>query len=229
MTVAGAGEDELERAWRIRLDVVATEPVAIARRSIGARDGREPERVAGLLYEAHVLGAVVGQRALDERIGVDLPPEPLLEPQLRERDLASGLGGLELRYGPVPDSVRLDADAACLERRELVPADGRVANAERAQRLLVRQRAVPVEKSDRDEDHCWITVALEDRQRVLEVVAVAVVEGDEDGAGRQWSAVDVVIAHLIERHRRVAETRRVGRSAPRKPPSARSSRSAEGR
>ena len=49
-------------------------------------------------------------------------------------------------------------------------------------------------------------MALEDRQRVLEVVAVAVVEGDEDGAGRKWSAVDVVIAHPIERHRRVAET-----------------------
>ena len=57
-----------------------------------------------------MLGAVVGKRAFDERIGIDLSPEPLLEPKLRERDFARSLGGLELRDGPVSDPVRFDAD-----------------------------------------------------------------------------------------------------------------------
>ena len=45
----------------------------------------------------------------------------------------------------------------------------------------------------------------QDRQGVLEVVAVAVVEGDEHRADRKRSAVDVVVPHRLERHGRVAE------------------------
>jgi hypothetical protein len=198
-------EDELERPRGIRLDVVASKAVAVARRPVRAGNGREAERVAGLLHEAHVLGAVVGERALHEGVGVDAAAQTLLETELRERDLARRRRGLELGHGPVPDPVRLDADAAGLERRELVPADRLVVDAERAERLLVRKRTVAVEEADRDEDHRRVAVALEDRQRVLEVVAVPVVEGDENRAFRKRGRLDVVGAHLLERDGLVPE------------------------
>ena len=125
------------------------------------------ERVPGLLHEAHVLGAIVGERALHERVRVDRAPEPRLEPELRERDLARSLGRLELGDRPVPDPVRLDANPTCLELCQLVPTHGLVADPDRAQRLLVRQRAIAVEKPDRHEDDGRIAVTAQDRQRVL--------------------------------------------------------------
>ena len=152
-----------------------------------------------------MLGPVVGERALHERERHHLAPEALLEPELRERDLARGLRRLELGQRPVPDPVRLDADAARLELRELVPVDGLVPDPEQPQRLLVRQRPRVVEEPDRDEEHRRIPVLAQDRQRVLEVVAVAVVEGQEDGARRERLAVEVVREHGVERDGRVAE------------------------
>ena len=116
----------------------------------------------------------------------------------------------------MPDPVRLDPDPPGLERRELVPADRLVADAERPQRLLVRQRTIAVEEPDRHEDHRRIAVALQDRQSVLEVVAVPVVERDEDGSAGKRRAVDVVVAHLPQRDRDVSELGEQLPSAPRR-------------
>jgi hypothetical protein len=80
------------------------------------------------------------------------------------------------------DPVRLDADPARFERRELVPPDRLVAHAQRAERFLVRKRPVAFQEPDRDEDDRGVAVPREDRQRVREIVPVPVVEGDEDGA-----------------------------------------------
>ena len=79
-----------------------------------------------------MLGSIVRERALDEGVRIDAATEALLEPELRERDLAGGLGRLELGDRAMADPVRLHADPAGLERDQLVPADGLVAHAERA-------------------------------------------------------------------------------------------------
>ena len=191
---------------RIRLDVVAAEPEAIACRPVRPGDRRERELVARLLHEARVLGPIVRERPLDEGVRLDLAPEALLEPELRDRDLAGRLGGLELGERPVADAVRLDADPARLELGELVPVERLVPHAEQTQRLLVRQRAAR-RRGTRSgtKTTAGIAVPPQDRERVLEVVAIAVVEGDQDRAGRKRRPVQVVVAHRVERHRRVAE------------------------
>ena len=96
------------------------------------------------------------------------------------------------------DAVRLDTDATCLEGREIVPLDRLVANALRSQRLLVRQGTVAVEEADGNEDHRRVAVLPKNGQSVLEIVAIPVVERDQDRAGRKRGAVDVVVAHLLE-------------------------------
>ena len=77
-----------------------------------------------------MLRSVVGERPLDECVRLDLAPEALLEPELRDRDLARRRGRVEVGERPVPDAVRLDADPARLERGELVPVDRLVLDAE---------------------------------------------------------------------------------------------------
>src|SRR5918996_629084 len=179
--VAGPGEHQLEGPGRIWLDVVPPEAEAVARGPVRAGDRRERDPVARLLDEARVLGTVVRVRALDEGERLDFASKPLLEAEFRERDLARGLRRIELRERTVPDSVRLDADPTGLELGELRPVDGLVADAEEPQRLLVRERALVVEEADRDEEDGGIPVTAKNRQGVLEVVAVAVVEGEEHG------------------------------------------------
>ena len=138
--VARAGEHELERPRGIRLDVVAVEPqrVDVAARSFRYR--RERDLVARLADQAEVDGLVVRLGALHVRERPNRPAEPLLEPQLREHDLARRLVDREVGERTVADAVRLDADARRLELRELAPVHGRVDHPARRQPLLVRQR-----------------------------------------------------------------------------------------
>src|SRR4029079_12706053 len=96
----------------------------------------------GVRHTPDMLGALLGRRPLDEGVGVDPTAEALLEAELRERDLARCLRRLDLCRGTLPDSMRLAPDSPVFERRELVPVDRLVADAERPQSLLVRQRTI---------------------------------------------------------------------------------------
>ena len=71
--------------------------------------------------------------------------------------------------------------------------------------LVVGERAPVADVAERREEHRRVAVLLERGQRVLEVVAVAVVERDQDGLRRQRGAVDVVGEHGVEPDDRVAE------------------------
>ena len=148
---------------------------------------------------------VVRLRALHVRERAHGPPERLLQPQLRERDLARGLVHLEIGQRPVPDAVRLDAHAGGVEVGEIRPLERPVEDAAAGQMLVVRQRPRAVEIADGDEQHRGVAVLLEHRHGVLEVVAVAVVERDQHGAVRQRHAVDVIREHVVERDRGIAE------------------------
>ena len=64
---------------------------------------------------------VVRLRALDVRERAHRPAERLLEPQLRERDLARRLVELEIGERAVADPVRLDPDARGLELGQVAP------------------------------------------------------------------------------------------------------------
>ena len=105
------------------------------------------------------------------------------------------------------DPVRLDADPARLELGELLPVEGRVADAgarrgsPRAEAAASRRRGYPIGTKIT----AGIAVLEQDRERVLEVVEVAVVERDEHRALGKRRAVEVVVAHRVERDRRVAE------------------------
>ena len=121
----------------------------------------------------------------------------------------SGLVELELGERPVRDPVRLDADAARLELARARPS--RASGCERRARAGAPRAAAasrPRDVADRDEDHRRVAVRCEHRQRVLEVVAVAVVEGDQHGARRQRRAVDVVVEHRVEVDDRCSRARR---------------------
>ncbi len=150
-------------------------------------------------------GAVVRLGALHVREGAHRTAEPLLEPELRERDLARGLVHVEVGERPVADAVALDADPAGLELRQLVPVERRVDEPLRGEVLLVGQRPRVVEVADRDEDHRRIAVAAQDGERVLEDVPVAVVERDQHGARRQRPHSGDVVEHGVERDDLVAE------------------------
>ena len=128
---------------------------------------------------------VVRLRALHVRERAHRPAELLLEPQLRDRDLARCLVELEIGERTVADPVRLDAHAEPLELASSLPVEGRVEHAVRGEVLLVRQRLTVADVRERDEQHRRIAVLLQHGHRVLEVVAVAVVERDQHGALRQ--------------------------------------------
>ncbi len=135
-----------------------------------------------------MLRAKVREGSLDERVGVDLSPETLLEAELRDGDLSKRLGGLELGEPPMSDAVRLDANAAGLELGELVPVERRVLDSQAEECLLVRKGPRVVEVRDRREDDGRKSVLTQDREGVSEVVAVAVVERDQDSSLRKRGA-----------------------------------------
>ena len=150
-------------------------------------------------------GAVVRLRALHVRERAHGPAEALLEAELRERDLPRRFVHLEIGQRAVADPVGLDADAARLELRELFPAEGRIDQAARGEVLVVRERPRPVQVADRNEEDGGVPVLTQDGDRVEQVVAVGVVEGDQHGARRQRLSVHVVGEHVVERDRLVAE------------------------
>src|SRR5581483_2898516 len=103
------------------------------------------------------------------------PSEALLEPELRDRDLARSLVELEICERAMADPVRLDAHAEPLELAELLPVDRAVEHAGRGEVLLVRQRLPVADVREGHELHGRIPVLVQDRRSVLEVVAIAVV------------------------------------------------------
>src|SRR5919201_1755153 len=203
--VACTAKDELEGASRIGLDVVAAQAEAVAARAVRARDRGEAELVAGLADEAQVDGQVVGLRALHEREGLHRPTERLLEPQLRDDDLARRLVEREVGHRPVADPVALDSHALGLELAEFAPVHRPVPDSLQGKPLLVRERPVLAEEADRDEEDGRVAVLAQDGERVLEVVAVAVVEGDERRARRERLLVHVVVDRRLEVDDPVAE------------------------
>ena len=76
--------------------------------------------------------------------------------------------------------------------------------------LVVRQRPGAVEVADGDEQHRRVAVLLQHRHGVLEVVAIAVVEGNKHRALGQRRAVHVVREHVVERDRRIPELAELG-------------------
>src|SRR5207248_10091661 len=84
--VARAGEDELERPRRVRLDVVAAQLQWIRRRRVRAGHGGERDVVARLAHEAEMYRLVVRLRALHVGERTNRPAQALLEPELRQRD-----------------------------------------------------------------------------------------------------------------------------------------------
>ena len=103
------------------------------------------------------------------------------------------------------DPVRLDAHAESLELAELLPVDGPVDDAVGGEVLLVRQRLPVADVGERHELHRRIAVLVQHGRGILEVVAVAVVEGDQHGALGQRRPVGVVREHGVEADDRVAE------------------------
>ena len=103
------------------------------------------------------------------------------------------------------DAVRLDADAFALQVRKLLPFDRAVEDALRRQMLLVRERMTVVEIADRNEQHRRVAVLAQHAGGIVEVVVVAVVEGDQHSSVGQRLAVDVVAEHRIEIDHRVVE------------------------
>ena len=101
--------------------------------------------------------------------------------------------------------MRLDPDSRPLEVDQLVPVDRAVEDALRSETFLVRQRLPVVEVADRDEQHGGIAVLLQHGRGVVEVVVVAVVEGDQHGLRRQRRVAHVVIEHRFEVDDDVAE------------------------
>ena len=200
--VARTCEDELERPRRVRLDVVATQaqPVGAGRVQAGRRG--EGELVAGGGDERKVTSP---DRALHVREGAHRPPEPFLETLLRERELSRRLVVSELGQRRVADPVGLDPHAERLELGERLPVERRVLAAVARGRTLVRERLTVVEVRDRDEEHGRVAVLLEHRRRVVQVVAVAVVERDQHRPSRQWATVAVVVEHGVEVDDGVAE------------------------
>ena len=91
------------------------------------------------------------------------------------------------------DAVRLDAYAAGLELGELVPVERRILDSEAEESLLVRKGPRVVEVRDRREDDSRKSVLTQDREGVSEVVAVAVVERDQDSSLRKRGAGDIVV------------------------------------
>src|SRR5438034_1864797 len=81
--------------------------------------------------------------------------EPLLEAELRQRDLARRLVELEVRERAVRDPVRLDADPGALEIGHLRPVDRAVENALGGEPFLVREWMSVVEVRDRREERGW--------------------------------------------------------------------------
>jgi hypothetical protein len=96
------------------------------------------------------------------------------------------------------EPVRLDAHAEPLELAELFPVDRPVDHAARGEMLLVRQRLTVADIRERDELHRRIAVPVQHGRGIHEVVAVAVVEGDEHRALRERLVLDVVVEHGVE-------------------------------
>src|SRR5262249_5951733 len=149
-------------------------------------------------HEAEVNLLVVRLGALHVRERANRTAEALLQAELRDRDLAGRLVELDVRERTVADPVRLDPYAEPLELRELVRVYRAVEDAVRGEMLLVGQRLSVADVRERDELHRRVAVPPKHRRRVLEIVAVAVVEGDEHGPLGKRPSLDVVREHRVE-------------------------------
>ena len=124
-------------------------------------------------------GLVVRLGALHVRERAHRPAEPLLEPELREHDLARASSTARSASGRwlIPcDSTRMPAASSSASSPQSTVA---LITPRGARRSSCGSGRSSVEVADRHEDDAGIAVALEHRRGVLEVVAVAVVERDQ--------------------------------------------------
>ena len=149
-----------------------------------------------------MLRPLIAAGSLDECVGLDRTPEPLLQDPARLDDLPSRLALGQAGEGNVVNTVRLHSHPEALDRLEACPVEERVLNPEL---FVVRHRPSGGDEACRDEHDGWIAGPRENRCCVREVVEVAVVERDQQRVWRKRHPAtergdDVFQAHDPEAH-----------------------------